>query len=154
MKVYKFKFSVLIKRLVYLLIALCAVCSAFAVYRGIIAMISPITVTSQDIIGYVASFGVGVFGIVVAVSMLKKSQYELKDNELKTRFGIIVSTYSVSEITGVHLFTKTKKLAVYFKGDKYITISLQDEWYEEFIKDLQSVNKRIVYDESYEEKYE
>lgn len=106
----------------------------------------------NSIIQYIVPFVVGIVGVVIAISMLLKSQYELTETELKTRFGIIVSTYAIEDITAVHLFTKTKKLAVYFKGDKYLVIVVKEEWYRDFIKELLKRNGRIAYDESEDEK--
>lgn len=106
----------------------------------------------NSIIQYIVPFTVGIVGIVVSVSMMMKSQYELTETELKTRFGIIVSTYELEDITAVHLFTKTKKLAVYFKGNKYLVIVVKEEWYRDFINELLKRNRYIDYEESEEEK--
>ena len=36
----------------------------------------------------------------------------------------------------MHLFTKTNKLVVYFKDDRYTVIVVKPEWYNEFVKDI------------------
>ena len=86
--------------------------------------------------------------------MLIRSYYKITDQELILRFGIIPTKYKISEIESVHLFTKTNKLVVYFKGEKYTVIVVKPEWHNEFIKDLISRNEKIRYDVSTSDKDE
>ena len=48
----------------------------------------------------------------------------------------------------MHLFTKTNKLVVYFKDDRYTVIVVKPEWYNEFVKEICNANKDIRYDDS------
>ena len=99
-------------------------------------------------IQYVVLLLVSALIIVVFVSLLIRSCYKITDKEIVLWFGIIKSSYKIAEIESVHLFTKTNKLVVYFKNERYTVIVVKPEWNNEFIKDLLSKNEKIRYDVS------
>lgn len=65
-----------------------------------------------------------------------------------TRFGVISSCFNIADIVEIHFFTKTRKLTLYFKNNRYIVISVKEEWYRDFIAELLKRNKSISYSES------
>ena len=86
--------------------------------------------------------------IVLLVSILIRSVYTITDKEIVLWFGIIKSTYKIADIESVHLFTKTNKLVLYFKNERYTVIVVKPEWYNEFTKEILAKNDRIRYDVS------
>lgn len=155
MKTYEYQFTRLIKTLIYILIALCVISVGFSVFRFVSFLLSDSAgLTANVVIQCAVSVLVGGIGAVVALSMLKKSCYELTEKQLITRFGIIVSRYDISDIVAVHLFTKTNKLAVYFKNERYMVIVVKEEWYRDFIEELIKRNRSIAYQESEEDEGE
>ena len=54
----------------------------------------------------------------------------------------------LSDIESVHLFSKTNKLVLYFRGDKYTVIVVKPEWYNELTKEILARNDKIRYDVS------
>ena len=56
--------------------------------------------------------------------------------------------YEIKKIRSVCLIGGTKKLNVYFDDfkNRFITIVVKEEWYDDFIETLTSINERIEFD--------
>lgn len=144
MKTYKFKLSGI--ALIFLIAALCASAGGIAltVYRIGKYGFSTVLLGIQHVV-ILAACGLL---IVLLVSILIRSVYTITDKEIVLWFGIIKSTYKIADIESVHLFTKTNKLVLYFKNERYTVIVVKPEWYNEFTKEILAKNDRIRYDVS------
>lgn len=151
MKKYPYFFTKSIKTLLWVLLVLCVVCAVYAVYRAVTYFLSYEGFDFYAILNRALPLLVGIFGFVVAVSMLKRSEYELTEKELIIRFGIIVSRYELSEIERMQFFSKTKKLTLFFKGGRYMVIVVKEEWQRDFVEELLKRNPKISYEENFEE---
>jgi len=151
MKTYPYNFTKTVKILLFVLCALCAVCIGYTCYRAVVSIKSNTITDFFGVLTIAVPFIVAVFGLVLAISMLKKSCYEINGRQFITRFGFLTSTYQIPDVTEIHLFTKTRKLAVYFKNNTYIVIAVKEEWYKDFIDELLKRNKSISYNESEEQ---
>lgn len=100
------------------------------------------------IIQYIVIILIALLAIVLFTSILIRSVYKVNDKEIILWFGFIKSVYKISNIESVHLFTKTNKLVLYFKDEKYTVIVVKPEWYNDFIKDILSRDSKIRYDVS------
>ncbi len=145
MKTYKFRFSkpILILSILAILVA-AGGGIGWTVYRMIHIGFQTVLLGIQ----YVVLLLVSALVIVIFVSLLIRSFYTVTDKEIVLWFGIIKSSYKIADIESVHLFTKTNKLVIYFKNDKYTVIVVKPEWYNEFTKELLSKNENIRYDVS------
>ena len=145
MKTYKFKFSkpILILSILAILVA-AGGGIGWTVYRMIHIGFQTVLLGIQ----YVVLLLVSALVIVIFVSLLIRSFYTVTDKEIVLWFGIIKSSYKIADIESVHLFTKTNKLVIYFKNDKYTVIVVKPEWYNEFTKELLSKKENIRYDVS------
>lgn len=145
MKTYKFRFSkpILILSILAILVA-AGGGIGWTVYRMIHIGFQTVLLGIQ----YVVLLLVSALVIVIFVSLLIRSFYAVTDKEIVLWFGIIKSSYKIADIESVHLFTKTNKLVIYFKNDKYTVIVVKPEWYNEFTKELLSKNENIRYDVS------
>ena len=150
MKSYKFRFSKLVLVLIGLAIAAALAAVAYTVYRiYLYGFSSPLLV-----IQHVAVLIVAALAIVIFVSLLIRSVYKITDTQIILWFGIVKQTFKIANIESVHLFTKTNKLVIYFKDDKYTVIVVKPEWYNEFTKEILARNDKIRYDVSTTDKDE
>ena len=150
MKSYKFRFSKLVLVLIGLAIAAALAAVAYTVYRiYLYGFSSPLLV-----IQHVAVLIVAALAIVIFVSLLIRSVYKITDTQIILWFGIVKQTFKIADIESVHLFTKTNKLVIYFKDDKYTVIVVKPEWYNEFTKEILARNDKIRYDVSTSDKDE
>lgn len=150
MKSYKFRFSKLVLILIGLAIAAALAAVAYTVYRiYLYGFSSPLLV-----IQHVAVLIVAALAIVIFVSLLIRSVYKITDTQIILWFGIVKQTFKIADIESVHLFTKTNKLVIYFKDDKYTVIVVKPEWYNEFTKEILARNDKIRYDVSTTDKDE
>ncbi len=150
MKSYKFKFSKLVLVLIGLAIAAALAAVAYTVYRiYLYGFSSPLLV-----IQHVAVLIVEALEIVIFFSLFIRSVYKITDTQIILWFGIVKQTFKIADIESVHLFTKTNKLVIYFKDDKYTVIVVKPEWYNEFTKEILARNDKIRYDVSTTDKDE
>ena len=95
-------------------------------------------------LGFIASL----LALSVFPSILIRSVYKVSDKELILWFGFIKSVYKIEDMESIHLFTKSNKLVIYFKDERYTVIVVKPDWYNEFTKDICSRNNKIRYDVS------
>lgn len=142
MKQYKFKLSKLaiLGCVAGILLGLIGIgFTAYRIYRYGFS-------SAQLIIQYAVVLIVGLLAIALFAAILIRSTYKITDTEIVLWFGFIKSAYKISDIESVHLFTKTNKLVLYFKDERYTVIVVKPEWYHDFIQQLLSKNKNIRYD--------
>ncbi len=131
-------------------IALCAACFAMTTWQfvGFLGGLRGDIASVWEWIKYVLLYFVSVFLAVLLIAMLIRSRYILTEKRLITQFGIIFSKYEIKKIRSVCLVSGTKKLNVYFDDfkNRFITIVVKEEWYDDFIKTLTSINEKIEFD--------
>ena len=137
MKTYKFKLSkaAVILTVAGILLGLGAI--GFTVWRIYRTGFSE----PLYIIQHVVLLLVGTIAIVIFASILIRSVYKITDKEIVLWFGIIKSTFKISDIESLHLFTKTNKLVIYFKDEKYTVVVVKPDWYNEFCKEILARNE-------------
>ena len=106
------------------------------------------------IIQYVVLLLFGVLALVIFSAMLIRSVYVVGKKEIVLRFGLIKTVYKIKDIESIRLFSKTNKLVLYFKNEKYTVISVKPEWFNDFIREVLSHNLNIRYDVSITDKDE
>ncbi|MDE6411568.1 MAG: hypothetical protein K2L02_03410 [Clostridia bacterium] len=149
-KTYKFRFTPMMIAVFSLGIALCAACFAITTWQfsefvnGLRGNIS----SAWEWIKYLLLYFVSIFLAVLLIAMLIRSHYILTEKRLITQFGIIFSKYEIKKIRSVCLLNGTKKLNVYFDDfkNRFITIVVKEEWYDDFIRTLTSINEKIEFD--------
>ena len=117
--------------------------TAYRIWRNLYSELSV-----QLVLQYAVVLLVAVLALVIFISVLAHSVYKITDKQIVLRFGIIKSVYTIADIVKIHRFTKTNKLVIYFKNDRYTVIVVKPEWYNEFTKELLSKNDKIRYDVS------
>ncbi len=150
MRTFKFRFTKLIILLQIAAMVLAAGALAYTAYRMA-------TVGFGDaslIIQYIVLVLFGVLALVIFGAMLIRSAYTVTEKEIVLRFGVIKTVYKIKEIESIRLFTKTNKLVLYFKNEKYTVVSVKPEWYSDFIREVLSHNLGIRYDVSITDKNE
>ena len=67
---------------------------------------------------------------------------------------ISVLAHSIADIVKIHRFTKTNKLVLYFKDQRFTVVVVKPEWYGDFVQDILARGKHIEYETSEEEEEE
>lgn len=150
MKTYRFKLSVAatVGCVAGILLGLAGIgVTAYRIYKYGFS-------SAQLIIQHVVVLLVSALAITVFAAILIRSVYKLTDKTLVLWFGFIKSEYKIADIEAVHLFTKTNKLVLYFKDEKYTVIVVKPEWYRELTQEIIARNKNIRYDVSTDDKDE
>lgn len=144
MKSFKYKFTPLMKTLLFAAIGVSVLGFALTTWRLIVngaRTADPV----YSILTYVLMYFVTVAVFVLCCSVLASSCYIISGKTFKTKFGFIVSKFDVEKITDVILDRKTNKLTVTFESGEYIVIVVKQDWYEEFISAILEANPKIEY---------
>lgn len=150
MRTFRFKFS---KTIILLQIAAMILAAAAIVYTAY-RMATVGFGSASLIIQYVLLLLFGVLALVIFSAMLIRSVYVVGKKEIVLRFGLIKTVYKIKDIESIRLFSKTNKLVLYFKNEKYTVISVKPEWFNDFIREVLSHNLNIRYDVSITDKDE
>ena len=142
MKTYKFKFSKPVIVLACAAIVLALGAAVFAVYRIVtIGFDTPLHGIQHVVLLLFAALA-----LAVILSLLIRSVYKITDTRIILWFGFVKSSYKLADIEGIHLFTKTNKLVIYFKGDRYTVIVVKPEWHNDFVREILQRRPEINYD--------
>ena len=150
MRTFRFRFS---KTIILLQIAAMILAAAAIVYTAY-RMATVGFGSASLIIQYVVLLLFGVLALVIFSAMLIRSVYFVGKKEIVLRFGLIKTVYKIKDIESIRLFSKTNKLVLYFKNEKYTVISVKPEWFNDFIREVLSHNLNIRYDVSITDKDE
>ena len=142
MRTFRFRFS---KTIILLQIAAMILAAAAIVYTAY-RMATVGFGSASLIIQYVVLLLFGVLALVIFSAMLIRSVYVVGKKEIVLRFGLIKTVYKIKDIESIRLFSKTNKLVLYFKNEKYTVISVKPEWFNDFIREVLSHNLNIRYD--------
>lgn len=150
MRTFRFRFS---KTIILLQIAAMILAAAAIVYTAY-RMATVGFGSASLIIQYVVLLLFGVLALVIFSAMLIRSVYVVGKKEIVLWFGLIKTVYKIKDIESIRLFSKTNKLVLYFKNEKYTVISVKPEWFNDFIREVLSHNLNIRYDVSITDKDE
>ena len=139
MRTFRFRFS---KTIILLQIAAMILAAAAIVYTAY-RMATVGFGSASLIIQYVVLLLFGVLALVIFSAMLIRSVYVVGKKEIVLRFGLIKTVYKIKDIESIRLFSKTNKLVLYFKNEKYTVISVKPEWFNDFIREVLSHNLNI-----------
>ena len=138
---FRVTFTKLITALFFVVIALCLVGVGVSVWRIIQYGINGFT----DVVKYPFLIGICLFGIVLVICIMAKSEYVVDDAYLWLNYGFIKSRFAIKEITSIVQDTQLHKLNVYFGAEEFIAVNVKAEWFETFVRALLKVNPTIDY---------
>lgn len=139
-KVFRFKFNKPTVFFCILGMLLCLAGIATSIWRLISEGVDGVTGALQSPL----LIGVCIFGLVILISMLVRSQYLVDDKNITVQFGVIKSKTPIESITAIELDKDTDKLSVYC-GETYTVIAVNKSWNDEFVRTIQAVNPKADY---------
>lgn len=90
--------------------------------------------------------------LVIVIAMIFKSGYKVEKEKLTVRFGIIKSTFKIKDIVGIRKYMEEKRLVLFFADNSYMRVVVKPELFGEFISSLIEINKKIEFEEKFEDK--
>ncbi|MBO5736819.1 MAG: hypothetical protein J6S04_03315 [Clostridia bacterium] len=139
-KNFKFRFTPLMITLAVAVILLFIAGIAISVWR----------ITQQgvhefnDVLKSPLLIAICLFGMVVVIATLIRSQYVITQDCFVVQFGIIKSKFSVADFTSILLDTDSKKLTVYM-GEEFFVVTTNPEWNNDFVQALREVKPDIEF---------
>lgn len=139
-KTFRFKFNKTTVFLCILGMLLCLAGIATSIWRLVNEGVDGVTSALQSPL----LIGVCIFGLVILISMLVRSQYVVDEKNITVQFGVIKSKTPIESVTAIELDKDTDKLSVYC-GETYTVIAVNKAWNDEFVQAIQAVNPKVDY---------
>jgi hypothetical protein len=146
MKTFRYQFTLLMKILIYVALAVCLFGFAYNVYQVCTVGLSDTTRVVYKVIQYALMFFVTIALFAILVGLLASSYYAITDKQLKTHFGFIVSKYEISKIEKIVLDRASGKLTVLFSETLFINIVIKKDSYDDFVSAILKVKPTIEYE--------
>ena len=143
MKSFKFKFLT-ITLILLALVACLSVAGVVFNVLGIINLLKVAIIKPINVIGKILMLLLSVFLLILCVSIIFGSKYQVKKDKVLLYLGLFKSKYNIDEIVEFVHFKKSNKLVMYFKNAEYTVISVSPVFYEQFILSVRE-NKREIY---------
>ncbi len=137
-KRFPFRFSKLIITLSILALCLCLIGGGIATSRWIEYGAHSL----QEFLQSPFLILVCVFGIVVLVSLLIRSEYAVSEKHFHSNFGIIKSKVELEKITALVCDYKEKKVTVYM-GEEFFVALVREGDIEPLVRAVQERNEKV-----------
>ena len=142
MKSFSYNFSLTLKILIWSAIAV----SIVGLVWNIFNLIEYVKLGTIKIVTYSIMVFLNVFLTIFALSVIAFSRYEITDDYLICRIGLLKSKCKLSDIVEITHYVDKKVLAVYFSDEKFNLISINCEKFIEFADYLKEKNNKIYFD--------
>ena len=145
MKKYKFKFTnlILILMLVGVLVAIgCIVANVFRLFAKINGSYE---LTIYEYISFPIIFLLAIGFIVIVVFAFLNSYYQIKDEKVILKFGIIKNVIELKDVTEIRLLTQKSKLELIFNDESYFVIATNPDWFDSFVDEIKQVRPKIAF---------
>ncbi len=145
MKKYKYTFPS--SALVFMILGSIAsiLCFVLNVIRFSNLLSSNVEITLYNYISIILAVALSLGFLVIAISAYFNSYYEIKDNKVILRWGVVKNTLDLNDVKEIKLLTNTIKLELVFKDDSYFVIATKPSWYESFIDEIKTSNPSILF---------
>lgn len=141
MNKFKFIFSNVVKSL----LAIAVLITLFGAGWNIYSLFAVKNLNALNGVGYALMVLINLFIACACLSILIKSEYQLKNGFLYTNFGLLRNKLPLEKITEVIHFIKQDKLVIYFDTESYAVIVIKKENYADFVSSLTKLRPEITY---------
>lgn len=145
MNKYKYKFTNLMVVLLALGMVVALACIGFNSFRFFKMILNGLMPSVYNYLTIILIALLSLAFIVIVISMLISSHYEIKNELLILRFGVIKTIYSIGDFKEIKFYKNQKKLFLVFKDDNLISINIYSELYEKFIEDVNKEKKDLLF---------
>ena len=141
---FKYKFTKVFYALFIAGILLATVCIGENVRRFIL-LLSTSDASATNYVASALSVIIGILGFIFIIPAMISSKYEIKKQELITKWGLITNKTNAKNITQITFFRITEKLVIYYDDDTYSNVCIDKNEFDDFVKALRDINPKIFY---------
>ena len=145
MKKYKYKFTPLVVVLLISLSLIALICLGLNVYRIFDNISKNNQITIMNWISYAVIILLSIIAIVLVVSIFIKSYYQITENSVILRWGLIKNQIELKSVKQIKLSKVKGRLELIFEDESYFVILTSQLWFEEFVDQIKSKNPEIIF---------
>lgn len=141
MNKFRFKFSAL----VYVLIIAVILFALGGLFFNVYSIVYYLKVDIKQNVLYIITSILVFLLLIIAVSLLFHSKYEIKNGKIYSYFGFFVTKYNIEDVVSFTHFHKLDKLVMYFKDNTYTVIVIDNKQYDNFYKAVREINGNVIF---------
>lgn len=126
---------------------LAAVCFGWNLYRLIISIDNPVTLSVYDYISIGLCIVLPVLFAAFVTAAIISSYYLVGENELKVAFGFLADKYKTSDIDSLVKDGKKNTLSIVFKDESTLNVVISPEFFGDFCAEIMKKNRNVTYSE-------
>ena len=142
---FKFKYSSLVLSLLIFVIIVSIVGLAWSIYNLVKHENGSVNIATS-IFNYVILL-INVLILAFSLSVLLCARYEIHNEFVLCRFGIVKTKYKMAEIVSFTHFKKTDTLVMYFSSQEFTVIVISPEKFNDFVKSVRQINSLISFED-------
>lgn len=139
------KFAIKYTATVWVLLSLVLALSLIGIGFNVFNLINYIPSGTRNVVIYSVIIVLVSALTVIDLSIMFGGKYTINDACLTTCFGFFTSKINLKDADGLILFKKSNKLVLYYSGDKYTVIMINEALYDDFISAVRKENKKITF---------
>ncbi len=147
MQKFKYKFTTLIIILICLLMLLALACMGLNIYRLVANITQNNEITLMNWISYGLTIILPIVAIVLGISALISSYYEITDTQVILKWGLMKNVIELKDVKSIKLRTKEGKLELVFFDDSYFTVQTNEAWFETFVDAIKQKRPKIIFEQ-------
>ena len=124
---------------------LAAVCFAWNLYRLIISIGNPVSLSAYDYIRIALCLVLPVVFIAFVTAAIVSSRYIVGEKELKVAFGFLADKYKTSDIDSLVKDVKKNTLTIAFKDESTLNVIISPEFFGDFCAEIMKKNRNVSY---------
>ena len=145
---FKYKFSKVFIVLFIIIYALAVGCFAWNLIRLFQSLNSQIEMTPYSYISIMLCLVLPVVVCIFVTAIICSSYYKIDQKHLTVKLGLLVDKYDVTEIDNVVKNVKLGAIAVNFKDESMLKITIEETHFDDFCSELLKANKNVSYGET------
>ena len=145
---FKYKFSKVFIVLFIIMYALAVGCFAWNLVRLFQSLNSQIEMSPYSYISIMLCLVLPIVVCIFITTIILSSYYKIDQKHLTVKLGILTDKYDLAEIDNVVKNLKLGAVAINFKDESMLKITIDEKLFDDFCAELLKANKGINYGET------
>ena len=145
---FKYKFSKVFVILFIIMYALAVGCFAWNLVRLFQSLNSQIEISPYSYVSIMLCLVLPIVVCIFITAIIISSYYKIDKKHLTVKLGFLVDKYDVKEIDNVVKNVKIKAIAINFKDESMLKITIDEKLFDDFCAELLKANENVSYGET------
>lgn len=145
---FKYKYKNYLYWLFGAIYLLSAVCFAWNLYRLIISVGNPISLSVYDYIRIALCLILPIVFAAFVTSAILSSYYFVGEKEMKVAFGFLSDKYKIAEVDSLVKNVRQNTLVMVFKDESTLNVVISPDKFDDFCSAIMKANRGVSYEQT------